>query len=70
MDDNPYFESQYRAVFYYPGWLSDPGGCYGYGPPRDSREEAEQDHPRSPEETHGVRVGVQHRYVSDWVRIR
>ena len=48
-------------MFTYPG-----DSVPGYGPARDTREEAEQDRPWRSEESFGRRVGLQTRQVTEW----
>lgn len=59
--------AEYRAVHHYPEPMYGPKAFrVGYGPPRETREMAERDGPWRPEETHGYRVGIQVRQVSEW----
>ncbi len=54
---------EYRAVFTYPQSGNPEQDTTGFGPWRDSRDEAKEDRPIRPEESFGHRSGLQKRKV-------
>jgi hypothetical protein len=61
----PVTRVEWRAVFSYPSSYLGPTSD-SYGPPRNTRKEAESDRVPRAEETRGWRSGVQTRTVTEW----